>query len=287
MAETRNRLEGKIALVTGAASGIGLAVTQTFLSHGAKVFGVDFSQQNIDKALSILQAEGFEKSSHIFQLGDVAHEEVVQSFVQQCAQDLGRLDIAVLNAGIGVVAPISKLTVEEYDRHMRINARGRKCRPRVATTKCSQQAAFLGVKYVAPKMQELGKGGSIIITASLASEAAYAELCAYNMSKFAVRALAVTAAQEYARDKIRVNCVSPGFVATPLVQAWDNLEARLKATPAGKPQEAIVIAQIANGGAGRAVEPMEVAKLYLFLGSDDAALVSGSNYRMDGGMLLH
>jgi NAD(P)-dependent dehydrogenase (short-subunit alcohol dehydrogenase family) len=96
------------------------------------------------------------------------------------------------------------------------------------------RAAFLGVKYAATKMQSLGKGGSIIITASLASEAAYPELCAYNMSKFAVRALAVTAAQEYAKDRIRVNAVSPGFVATPLIHAWDNLEARLKATPAGK-----------------------------------------------------
>lgn len=95
-------------------------------------------------------------------------------------------------------------------------------------------SAFLGVKYAAPKLQSLGKGGSIIITASLASEAAYAELSAYNMSKFAVRALSVTAAQEYAKDKIRVNTVSPGFVATPLVKAWDNLEARVKATPAGK-----------------------------------------------------
>jgi NAD(P)-dependent dehydrogenase (short-subunit alcohol dehydrogenase family) len=83
-------------------------------------------------------------------------------------------------------------------------------------------------------MQRLGNGGSIIITASLASEAAYPELCGYSMSKFAVRALAVTAAQEYAKDKIRVNAVSPGFVNTPLVHTWSNLEARLKATPAGK-----------------------------------------------------
>lgn len=86
-------------------------------------------------------------------------------------------------------------------------------------------------------MQSLGKGGSIIITASLASEAAYPELCAYSMSKFAVRALSVTAAQEYAKDKIRVNTVSPGFVATPLINVWDNVEERLKATPAGTHQD--------------------------------------------------
>jgi NAD(P)-dependent dehydrogenase (short-subunit alcohol dehydrogenase family) len=83
-------------------------------------------------------------------------------------------------------------------------------------------------------MQTLGKGGSIIITASLACEAAFPSLCAYSMSKFAVRALSVTAAQEYSKDKIRVNTVSPAFVATPLVKGWDNLEARLSASPAGK-----------------------------------------------------
>jgi NAD(P)-dependent dehydrogenase (short-subunit alcohol dehydrogenase family) len=83
-------------------------------------------------------------------------------------------------------------------------------------------------------MQTLRKGGSIIVTASLACEAASPSLCAYSMSKFAVRALSVTAAQEYARGKIRMNTVSPRFVATPLVKGWDNLEARLKATPAGR-----------------------------------------------------
>lgn len=129
MAEKGNKLKGKVALVTGAASGIGLAVTQTFLAQGAKVFGVDFSKENIDKASLLLEKEGFDKSAYVFQLGDVADEEVVRSLVGKCAQSFERLDIAVLNAGIGVIKPISELTLEEYDRQMRINARGRKCRP--------------------------------------------------------------------------------------------------------------------------------------------------------------
>lgn len=83
-------------------------------------------------------------------------------------------------------------------------------------------------------MRSVGKGGSIIITASLACEAAFPELAPYNMSKFAVRALSVTAAQEYAKDKIRVNTVSPGFVNTALVGVWPQLQERLAATPAGK-----------------------------------------------------
>lgn len=112
-------------------------------------------------------------------------------------------------------------------------------------------------------------------------------MSAYSMSKFAVRALAVTAAQEYAKDKIRVNCVSPGFVATPLSATFKNLEATLSATPAGKLKEGILRGCLANSSPGRAVQPLEVAKLYLFLGSDDAVMVSGSNYRMDGGMVMH
>ena len=164
--------------------------------------------------------------------------------------------------------------------------------------------AFLGVKYAAANMQSLGKGGSIIITASLASEAAHPEMCAYSMSKFAVRALSVTAAQEYAKDKIRVNTVSPGLVNTPLVKAFTDLEERLRASPAGKYPMIVLLLDLdwaqdpgtrynliwrtlADFGAGRAVEPSEVAKLYLFLASDDAVMVSGSNYRMDGGMLQH
>ncbi|KAJ9643184.1 uncharacterized protein PV06_05546 [Exophiala oligosperma] len=254
MSQQTGRLAGKTAVVTGAASGIGLAVTQLFLSEGAKVLAVDFSDKNIESAKSQLQADGFDSGSYTFHNADVADEESVIAFVEKGVTELGGLDIVVLNAGIGFIKPIVDTNAEEYDRLMRINARG----------------PFLGVKYAAEKMKSLGNGGSIIITASLASEAAYGELSAYNMSKFAVRALSVTAAQEYAKHKIRVNTVSPSFVATPLVTLWGDLEERVKATTVG-----------------RTLEPSEVAKLFLFLASDDAKMVSGSNYRMDGGMLLH
>ena len=125
MASHANRLAGKTALVTGAASGIGLGVIQTFLTEGAKVLGVDFSEENIESARSILESQSFDLSTYAFHHADAADEESVIAFVDKCTKDLGGLDIAVLNAGIGTITPISKLTAEEYDRHMRVNARGR------------------------------------------------------------------------------------------------------------------------------------------------------------------
>ncbi|OQV04197.1 hypothetical protein CLAIMM_09115 isoform 2 [Cladophialophora immunda] len=125
MVANGNRLAGKIALVTGAASGIGLAVTQTFLSEGAKVFGVDFSESNIETASSLLSSQSFDPSTYRFHYADAADESAVIAFVEKCTQELGGLDVAVLNAGIGKITPISKLTLEEYDQHMRVNARGR------------------------------------------------------------------------------------------------------------------------------------------------------------------
>ena len=94
--------------------------------------------------------------------------------------------------------------------------------------------AFLGVKYAATKMKSLGVAGSIIITASVASLEAHPGLCAYTMSKFAVRALTITAAKEYAGDKIRVNAVSPGYVRTPMLGDLDKLKSHIEATPAGE-----------------------------------------------------
>ncbi|KIW97961.1 uncharacterized protein Z519_01545 [Cladophialophora bantiana CBS 173.52] len=249
-----NRLAGKVALITGGASGIGLAVAQTFLTEGAKVLVVDYSAANIESARSLLSSQGLASDIVKFHQADASDEESVIAFVDKCVQDFGSLDIAVLNAGIGTQFFISDLTAAEYDRMMRINARG----------------PFLGVKYSAQKMKSLGVGGSIICTASIASLVAHPGVCAYSMAKFAVRALMITAAQEFARDKIRVNAVSPGYVRTSMINVFEDLEARLEATPAG-----------------RAAEPMEVAKVFLFLASDEASMVSGSNYRVDGGWVNH
>lgn len=126
MASNTGRLAGKIALVTGAASGIGLAVTQLFLSEGAKVFGVDISEKSIEAAGSLLQSKGYQSSAYLYHNADVADEASVVAFVEKCTTDLGGLDIVVLNAGVGIIKPIAETTMEDYDLTLRVNARGRK-----------------------------------------------------------------------------------------------------------------------------------------------------------------
>ena len=137
MASRSNRLASKVALVTGGASGIGLAVSQTFLSEGATVFIIDYSAENIEAARSLLQSQGFESSTFVFHQADVTDEETMIAFVDKCATDLGGFDIAVLNAGVGTQDLISDLAANEYDRIMRINARGRTYSVIVALNTCS------------------------------------------------------------------------------------------------------------------------------------------------------
>lgn len=107
------------------------------------------------------------------------------------------------------------------------------------------------------------------------------------MSKYATHAIAVTAAAEYAKDKIRVNCVSPGYVSTTLTAWFPDLEERIKASPAGKVGRDLGTTHDTDNDAGRPAETAEVAKLFFFLASDDAAMISGSNYSIDGGMRTH
>jgi NAD(P)-dependent dehydrogenase (short-subunit alcohol dehydrogenase family) len=126
MSAPSGRLADKVALVTGAASGIGFAVTQLFLSEGARVLAIDISETSIASASSLLKSQGFEPDSHLFHQADVADEESVVAFVEKCVDELGGLDIVVLNAGIGMVKPIAETCVEDYEKHMKVNARGRK-----------------------------------------------------------------------------------------------------------------------------------------------------------------
>ena len=122
-----NRLAGKVALVTGGASGIGLAVTQVFVAEGAKVLVIDYSNANIESARSLCSSQGISSDKVAFHEADASDEESVIAFVDKCTQQFGSLDIAVLNAGVAFQVPISSLSAAEYDRLMRINARGRRC----------------------------------------------------------------------------------------------------------------------------------------------------------------
>jgi NAD(P)-dependent dehydrogenase (short-subunit alcohol dehydrogenase family) len=124
--KTASRFTGKVALLTGGASGIGLAVAEAFMDEGARVFIVDYSIPNIQSAGSVLESKGYHRSSYVLHQADAADEASVIAFVDKCVSDFGGLDVAVFNAGIGgTQKPVWKSTAEEYDLVMRINARGR------------------------------------------------------------------------------------------------------------------------------------------------------------------
>lgn len=125
MTSNNQKLAGKVAVVTGGAAGIGLAVTELFLLEGAKVLAVDYSESNIDSARKQLQSKSFDPKTFVFQHADVSDEDSVITFIEKAMSELGGLDILVLNAGVGAILPISEVTMQEWDRQMRINARGR------------------------------------------------------------------------------------------------------------------------------------------------------------------
>ncbi|KAL4798700.1 hypothetical protein BDV19DRAFT_356774 [Aspergillus venezuelensis] len=248
---TASRFTGKVALLTGGAAGIGLAVAQALMDEGAKVYIVDYSHPNIKSASQALKLAGYSQSAYVLQYADAADDASVIAFVNKCVEQFGGLDVAVLNAGLGgKQKPLWECSADEYDLVMRINARG----------------PFLGVKHSAEKMKSLGTPGNIVLTASVAAMVGTAGLCAYSMSKFAVRGLTATAALEYGQFNIRVNSVAPGVVDTDMPQGLNDVQALVSSTPIS-----------------RMAQPGEIAKLITFLASDDSSFVTGCTYRIDGG----
>jgi NAD(P)-dependent dehydrogenase (short-subunit alcohol dehydrogenase family) len=241
-----NRLQGKIAVVTGAGSGFGKAISLRFAREGAHVIGVDVGDGGQQAAA---EAEG----RMDFIRCDVADEQQVAKLFDDCRARHGRLDVLVNNAGVGnrTQARIHEIEAQDWDYVMNINVRG----------------AFFVLKHGLRLMLASG-GGSVINMASLGSHRASPFSSPYITSKGAMLMLTRTAALEYARDNIRVNAVCPGVCRTPLVEKQsqelrDMLAARV-------PQ-------------GRLGEPDEVAALCLFLASDEAPHITGADYLIDGG----
>lgn len=248
------RLEGKVAIVTGAASGIGRATALLFAQEGAKVVVADVDPRGQDVAAEITSAGG----TALFVRTDVSQPEDVEALVRTTVDTYGTLDIMVNNAGVeGEQRPTADCTVENWDRVLNVNLKG----------------VFLGMKYAIPAMLRAG-GGSIVNTASTAGLTGYPSLPAYAASKGGVIQLTKTAALEYARTGIRVNCICPGGILTPLVERFT----------AGLPQEQIQKMVEAAHPVGRFGKPEEVALLALFLASDESAFCTGAPFIIDGGM---
>jgi NAD(P)-dependent dehydrogenase (short-subunit alcohol dehydrogenase family) len=246
------RLDKKVAVITGAASGIGRAAAIRFAGEGASVVIADLNREGGEAAVRDCRENGGHAA---FQLTDVSKEENVKAAVDRAVKEFGRLDIIYNNAGLGgAVGQLEKTSAENWDRTFAILLR----------------AVFLGIKYAAPEMRKVG-GGSIISTASIAGIRGAAGLHAYCAAKAGVISLTRSAALEFAKDKIRVNCICPGLIATPLT--YNRL-------PGGE-QTATQLFQGFQPWP-RTGRPEDIAAMALFLASDDSEFVSGQAMIVDG-----
>jgi NAD(P)-dependent dehydrogenase (short-subunit alcohol dehydrogenase family) len=249
------RLQDKVALITGSGSGIGKATALLFGREGAKVMSVDLMADTAQATAREIKDGGGQADSL---QADVSVAADVERMVSTTVERFGRLDVLVNNAGIEVVMPIVQVPEEMWDRLIDVNLKG----------------VFLGCKYAIPQMIKQG-GGAIVNTASIAGLRGFATFGTYSASKGGVVLLTKTLAVEYAAFNIRINCVCPGIIRTPM------LERGLTAVP--NPEEALELFRQAHP-LGRLGEPEEVAQAMLFLASDEASFITGVPLPIDGGI---
>ncbi|TAK36727.1 MAG: SDR family oxidoreductase [Chloroflexota bacterium] len=248
------RFAGKVALVTGASSGIGRASALAFAREGAKVVVADIVDEERDETVSAIKAAGGEA---IFVQTDVSKAAEVEVLIDKAVQTFGRLDYAHNNAGIeGIIAPTADCTEENWDR--------------VITT--TLKGVWLCMKYEIPQMLKQG-GGAIVNTASVAGLIGFPGLPAYGAAKGGIVQVTRTAALEYATAGIRVNAVCPGGVRTPMLQRFKDLT--------GQTEEQMG----ALDPMQRVAAPEEIAEAAIWLCSDAASFVTGVPMPVDGGQV--
>lgn len=246
MTTNRKRLEGKVALVTGAGSGIGEAIAHQFAGQGATVVVVDINDVPAKQV-----ATKIGPAAHA-EVADVGDADSMRELIERVVAEHGRLDIAVNNAGIGgASAPVADYPLDSWRQVMAVNLDG----------------VFYSMRYEIPAMLKNG-GGSIVNIGSILSSVGFAQSGAYVAAKHGLVGLTKTAAIEYSKDGVRVNAVGPGFIETPLLR---------------KPESAEIVKGVTTlHPIGRLGQPEEVANLVTFLASDEASFVSGSYYTVDG-----
>ena len=248
------RLQGKVAVITGGASGMGLATVLRFLAEGAKVVVADYNAVTGAAAVAQARAAGFGDSVS-FVRTDVAREDDIVAMLAHALSEYGRLDVLFNNAGVGgAIGPLTETTVADWDYTFDVLAKG----------------VFLGIKHAARILRKQGNGGSIINTASIAGMSGDAGPLVYSAAKAAVINLTQSAAVELAPDLIRVNANCPGYIATPLADGGDpertrTLFAKVQPWP--------------DYGRGE-----HIAGAALFFASDDSVFVTGEDLLVDGGL---
>lgn len=241
-------LTGKVAVVTGGASGIGLATAKAFLEKGAKVVVADFNEEGGKAAAGKLDSSG---NNAIFVKVDAGEEESVKNLVAEAVSKFGRLDIMVNNAGIGALGETHELTYEDYRKVIAVN----------------QDGVFFGSKHAVRQMMDTG-GGVIINTSSILGSVGEGGAFAYNASKGAVNLMTKSLALQYANKNIRVNAVAPGYVESGMVNR-DALGPEF------------YDALVAKHPIGRLGQPEEIAHAIVFLCENE--FMTGTTILVDGG----
>ncbi len=237
------RLQDKVAIITGGASGIGQTMATLFADEGATVIVADVNEEVVNKVS--------DKGMHGMKL-DVSSEKEWKELVEKVDQQFGKIDILVNNAGITSEKTVDEITYKDWEKLSKVNGFG----------------TFLGLKYVAPYMAKQNKG-AIVNLSSVTAQVGMG-LNAYSASKGSVRAISKAAATQYGRNSVRVNAVFPGVIETPMTKGLKESSEALARINAMTPLQ-------------RLGKPEEVANAILFLASDEASFITGAELAIDGG----
>ncbi|WP_213776837.1 glucose 1-dehydrogenase [Caballeronia sp. dw_276] len=244
------KLSGKVAVITGGNSGMGLATAQLFAKEGAKVIITGRRQKQLDEAVESIgaNAEGV--------LGDVSKLSDLDKLHDHVKAKYGRVDVIFANAGLGSLAPIDQVTEAQFDETFNVNVKG----------------AYFTVQKLLPLVPD---GGSIILNASIASSKGMEAFSVYSATKAAVRSLARTLTTDLKARRIRVNAISPGPIDTPIFGKTGLTDEQIEGFKSG------ITSQVPLGRIGLSEE---IAKPALFLASDDSSYISGIELTVDGGL---
>jgi NAD(P)-dependent dehydrogenase (short-subunit alcohol dehydrogenase family) len=250
------KLQGKVAIVTGAASGIGAASAILFAREGARVTVADVDEHGGNQTVNTIRSAG---GDAIFARADVTRESDVARMVDETVKRWGRIDILFNNAGILLVKTIEQMSEAEWDRVMAVNVK----------------SAFLATKHVVAHMRRNGKG-AILNTGSIGSFTGQVGTPVYSASKGAIALLTKSLALDLGRDGIRVNCICPGITDTPMLR--EHLGH-------GEEGEARIRARLSRVPLGKILSPEDVARAAVYLVSDDSEGITGILHVVDGGLI--